>query len=306
MTHAVRIGCSGWNYKSWREPVYERAPASRWLELYADRFDTVEVNASFYRLPTRQATQRWAEQTPEGFCFALKASRYLTHIKRLTNLSEGIRALRGVHRAAARGRQARAATVAAAGVVPPRRRSPGRRARGAAAGPARLRVPPPELVRRRRRAAAAGARRRAGRRRRPPPPLPDPAPPGELDLRPLPPRPRARGRLLHGRRARDVGAPHRPVAPRRRRLRLLQQRLGGLRGAQRGVAGGAAGGCGRGALLRAATVSPRRRSPRARRGSGARPRPLPRRPRCRARCRGRPRGRRRVATAPSRRARSPR
>lgn len=67
------------------------APASRWLELYADRFGTVEVNASFYRLPTRQATQRWAKQTPEGFCFALKASRYLTHIKRLTNLAEGIR-----------------------------------------------------------------------------------------------------------------------------------------------------------------------------------------------------------------------
>ena len=93
MTHAVRIGCSGWNYKSWREPVYERAPASRWLELYAERFDTVEVNASFYRLPTRQATQRWADQTPDGFCFAVKASRYLTHIKRLQNLPEGIRRL---------------------------------------------------------------------------------------------------------------------------------------------------------------------------------------------------------------------
>ena len=60
MTHAVRIGCSGWNYRSWREPVYDRRPASEWLERYAERFDTVEVNASFYRLPTRHATQRWA------------------------------------------------------------------------------------------------------------------------------------------------------------------------------------------------------------------------------------------------------
>jgi uncharacterized protein YecE (DUF72 family) len=91
VTHAVRIGCSGWNYRSWREPVYDRRPASEWLERYAERFDTVEVNASFYRLPTRHATQRWADQTPDGFCFAVKASRYLTHIKRLRDLPEGIR-----------------------------------------------------------------------------------------------------------------------------------------------------------------------------------------------------------------------
>ena len=52
---AARIGCSGWNYDSWKQPVYGGAPASRWLQLYAEIFDTVEVNATFYRLPTRKA-----------------------------------------------------------------------------------------------------------------------------------------------------------------------------------------------------------------------------------------------------------
>ena len=83
------IGCSGWNYASWREPVYERRPASRWLEHYATLFDTVEVNASFYRLPRRSAVAHWVEQTPDGFLFAVKASRYLTHIKRLRDLPQG-------------------------------------------------------------------------------------------------------------------------------------------------------------------------------------------------------------------------
>ncbi len=83
------IGCSGWNYASWREPVYERRPASRWLEHYATLFDTVEVNASFYRLPRRSAVAHWVEQTPDGFLFAVKASRYLTHIKRLRDLAQG-------------------------------------------------------------------------------------------------------------------------------------------------------------------------------------------------------------------------
>jgi len=81
----VRIGCSGWNYAHWREGVFypPRCPARRWLEYYAERFDTVEVNSSFYRLPRRDAVARWAEQTPPGFVFAVKVSRYVTHIKRL-------------------------------------------------------------------------------------------------------------------------------------------------------------------------------------------------------------------------------
>jgi uncharacterized protein YecE (DUF72 family) len=84
------IGCSGWNYKHWREVFYPRGlPASRWLERYAEHFDTVEVNATFYRLPTLQATTRWAKGSPSEFLFAIKASRYLTHVKRLGDVAAG-------------------------------------------------------------------------------------------------------------------------------------------------------------------------------------------------------------------------
>jgi uncharacterized protein YecE (DUF72 family) len=87
----VRVGCSGWNYQSWRELVYPKGcPPSRWLEHYATLFDTVEVNSTFYRLASRDAVARWVEQTPPHFCFTLKASRYLTHIKRLTNMGPGV------------------------------------------------------------------------------------------------------------------------------------------------------------------------------------------------------------------------
>ena len=80
----VHIGCSGWNYKDWRERFYPKGlPARRWLEHYAEHFDTVEVNNTFYRLPTLSAVQGWADQSPRGFVFTVKASRYLTHIKRL-------------------------------------------------------------------------------------------------------------------------------------------------------------------------------------------------------------------------------
>ena len=87
----VRIGCSGWNYADWREVFYPKGvPARRWLEHYATVFDTVEVNATFYRLPRRATAERWAAQVPPGFCFAIKASRYLTHIKRLGDIGPGI------------------------------------------------------------------------------------------------------------------------------------------------------------------------------------------------------------------------
>ncbi len=91
-TRAVRIGLSGWNYAHWRDGVFypPRLPAARWLEYYAERFDTVEVNATFYRLPRRDAVARWVEQTPDGFTFAVKASRYLTHVKRLRDLGPGL------------------------------------------------------------------------------------------------------------------------------------------------------------------------------------------------------------------------
>ena len=87
----VRIGCSGWNYDDWRGRLYpEGLGKGRWLGRYAECFDTVEVNSTFYRLASRQAAGRWVEQTPEDFVFALKASRYLTHIRRLREIDQGI------------------------------------------------------------------------------------------------------------------------------------------------------------------------------------------------------------------------
>jgi uncharacterized protein YecE (DUF72 family) len=81
----VLVGCSGWNYAHWRHGVFypERMPATQWLRYYAERFETVEVNASFYRLPRREVVARWAQGTPPGFTLTIKVSRYLTHIVRL-------------------------------------------------------------------------------------------------------------------------------------------------------------------------------------------------------------------------------
>ena len=88
----VHIGCSGWNYAAWRELFYPKGvPANRWLEHYAQHFSTVEVNSTFYRLAKRDAVARWATQVPDDFVFSVKASRYLTHIKRLGGMREGVR-----------------------------------------------------------------------------------------------------------------------------------------------------------------------------------------------------------------------
>jgi uncharacterized protein YecE (DUF72 family) len=85
---AVRIGCSGWNYEHWRNGVFypPRLPPRRWLEHYATVFDTVEINMTFYRLPRVEAVARWVAETPPGFLFAVKMSRYVTHVKRLREL----------------------------------------------------------------------------------------------------------------------------------------------------------------------------------------------------------------------------
>lgn len=87
----VHVGCSGWNYRDWRGAFYPaKLPANRWLEHYARQFDTVEVNTTFYRLIARDAVARWVQQTPERFLFAVKASRYLTHVKRLSGIADGV------------------------------------------------------------------------------------------------------------------------------------------------------------------------------------------------------------------------
>ena len=80
----IHIGTSGWHYAHWRGPFYpEDLAASKMLRWYVQHFDSVELNNTFYRLPTDDALKIWHEQTPPNFCFALKASRYITHRKRL-------------------------------------------------------------------------------------------------------------------------------------------------------------------------------------------------------------------------------
>jgi uncharacterized protein YecE (DUF72 family) len=87
----LRIGCSGWLYRHWRGDFYPKGvKAKDELAFYADRFDTAEINASFYRMPAEAAVQGWRERTPDGFLFAWKASRYLTHLKRLLDPQEPV------------------------------------------------------------------------------------------------------------------------------------------------------------------------------------------------------------------------
>lgn len=85
----VRIGCSGWIYKHWRGLFYpEELPVKRWFEYYAGEFDTVEINNSFYRLPKAETFDAWQEQAPPGFCYAVKANRFLTQAKKLKDCEE--------------------------------------------------------------------------------------------------------------------------------------------------------------------------------------------------------------------------
>ena len=85
----LRVGTSGWQYHDWRPSVYPVGLGqSHWLSRYAELFDTVEVNGTFYRLPSAATVARWAEATPADFRFAVKASRYLTHVRRLVEPRE--------------------------------------------------------------------------------------------------------------------------------------------------------------------------------------------------------------------------
>jgi uncharacterized protein YecE (DUF72 family) len=89
----VRIGCSGWNYDHWRNGVFypPRLAPRRWLAFYAEHFDTVEVNATFYRLASRDTVAKWAATVPARFRFVVKGSRYLTHIRRLDDVADGLK-----------------------------------------------------------------------------------------------------------------------------------------------------------------------------------------------------------------------
>src|SRR5438045_3963189 len=81
----IWVGTSGWSYDDWGKRFYPSdLRRTDWLEFYASRFPTVEANSTFYHLPGVETVRRWRDETPEGFVMAVKASRYLTHIKRLT------------------------------------------------------------------------------------------------------------------------------------------------------------------------------------------------------------------------------
>ncbi len=89
---ALIVGTSGWQYASWRGRFYPRElPQRGWLQHYADRFACVEVNNTFYNLPAAETFRRWGEQTPADFSFVLKLSRYLSHIRRLSDPEDSVR-----------------------------------------------------------------------------------------------------------------------------------------------------------------------------------------------------------------------
>lgn len=96
------MGTSGWDYPHWRGGLYPAGlPRAAWLARYAELFGTVELNATFYRLPAAASVDRWRDGTPDGFVFAVKGSRYLTHLKRLLDPAAGVeRFFAGVRRLA--------------------------------------------------------------------------------------------------------------------------------------------------------------------------------------------------------------
>ena len=86
------VGTSGWQYAHWRRVFYpERLPQRLWLQHFAERFQTVEVNNTFYNLPEKTVFEQWRLNTPDDFVFAVKMSRYLTHLKRLHDPDEPVR-----------------------------------------------------------------------------------------------------------------------------------------------------------------------------------------------------------------------
>jgi uncharacterized protein YecE (DUF72 family) len=88
----IRIGCSGWQYRHWRGDFYPaEVPQNAWLDYYARHFDTVEINNTFYRLPDATTFAAWGRRAPPGFVYAVKASRFLTHMKKLKDPKDPLR-----------------------------------------------------------------------------------------------------------------------------------------------------------------------------------------------------------------------
>src|SRR5882672_8647387 len=84
LTPSIRVGCSGWQHKHWRGDFYPaELPQSRWLECYTERFNTLEIDNTFYRLPDATTFAAWGRRAPRGFVYAMKARRFLTHTSSL-------------------------------------------------------------------------------------------------------------------------------------------------------------------------------------------------------------------------------
>lgn len=86
----LHIGTSGWHYRHWKNSFYEGRPASQWLAFYARHFNSVEINASFYRDPSPSTLRQWHDTTPGDFRFTIKGHRYISHVKRLHDAGEAI------------------------------------------------------------------------------------------------------------------------------------------------------------------------------------------------------------------------
>lgn len=87
----IHVGCSGWVYRHWKGRFYPAdLPQKRWFEHYSAEFDTVEINASFYRLPLASTFDGWREKAPPGFRYAVKANRFLTHMKKLADCDDSL------------------------------------------------------------------------------------------------------------------------------------------------------------------------------------------------------------------------
>ena len=91
VTGDVHVGCSGWVYRHWKGGFYpEGLPQKRWFDHYAAEFDTVEINASFYRLPLASTFHGWRDKAPPGFRYAVKVNRFITHMKKLLDCEEAV------------------------------------------------------------------------------------------------------------------------------------------------------------------------------------------------------------------------
>lgn len=91
VTGTIRVGTSGWSYDDWSGTFYpDDLPRKRWYEHYADQFPTVEINNTFYQLPSENSVTKWHDQAPDRFRYAVKGSRYVTHMKKLNDPEEGV------------------------------------------------------------------------------------------------------------------------------------------------------------------------------------------------------------------------